>query len=241
MPARLCPCTQHGTVTPTQLGGLEPTQLLRSLPSQLLLGKGTPPATGPPLWPACDRVPWTHPALEQVEGELEVPRKLCRVLRAPWGQPCLLARAPRCSACASTCPARSAQRAGTAQRDPAASPGCPQGWHCQAGCALPSPLPQLCCQSGHSHSLRAPSSFCHSISLCLAGFPSLSFYLVSFPSAACFPCFPLLHPAAQPCPAEVVHSLCLLSLGRAVCSALPSPCLQHFRHHGIIFLFPLVL
>lgn len=158
---------------------------------------GTSPATGPPRWPACDCVPWTHPALEQVKGELEVPRKLRRVLRAPRGQPCLLARAQHCSACASTCPARSAQRAGTAQMDPVASPGCSQGWHCQAGCALPSLLPQLCCQSGHPHSLRAPSSFCHSISLCLAGFPSLSFHLVSFPSAACFPCFPALHPAAQ--------------------------------------------
>lgn len=68
--------------------------------------------------------------------------------RSPGPAP-LLARAQCDSACASTCPARSAQRAGTAHTDPAAPPGCSRGWHCRALRVLPSPLPQLCCQSGH--------------------------------------------------------------------------------------------
>lgn len=83
VPAPLCPRTQHGTATPTQLREFEPTPACPSC----CRARGHPPGTVPPRWPACDRVPWPHSALERVEGEPGAPRKLLSVLRAPRGQP----------------------------------------------------------------------------------------------------------------------------------------------------------
>lgn len=196
--------------------------------------QGHPPATGPPRWPECDRVLWMHSALERVKAKLGVPRKLGRVLAVPRASP----------ACW--------------HGHSSALPVLPPALHAQPNVlGLPRWILRLPLDAPRAGTARH-CVFCHPLRLSsaatqgtltalfflllhlslLAGFPSLSLYLVSFPSPACFPCFPPLHPAAQPCPAEVFT---LLSLARAVRSALPSPCLQHFRQHEIIFLFPLVL